>query len=80
MASIAIGAEKLAGPVAAQNHDQPVMVPPHRAQLIGHTPAGGKQVRKRFAPQGDLHSFAHGEVAEADITRLFGQRNHQLRR
>ena len=68
----------MAGPDAAQNHDQPVMVQPHRAQLFGHTAAGGQQVRKRFAPQGDLHPLDLGEIAEADLTRLVGQRDHQL--
>jgi hypothetical protein len=33
-----------------------------------------------IAPQGDLHPFALGEGAEADLTRLVGQRDHQLRR
>jgi hypothetical protein len=80
MAAIAVGTEKLAGPVAAQNHDQPVMVQPQRAQRIGHTAAGGQQVRKRFAPQGDLHPFGLGEDAEADLTRLVGQLGHQLLR
>jgi len=78
MAANAIGTEKLAVPVAAQNHDQPAMVQPHRAQRFGHTAAGGQQVRKRFAPQGDLHPFDLGEIAEADLTRLVGQRGHQL--
>jgi hypothetical protein len=39
-----------------------------------------QQVRKRFALQGDLHPFDLGEDAEADLTRLVGQRDHQLRR
>ncbi len=80
MAAIAVGTEKLAGPVAAQNHDQPVMVQPHRAQRFGHTASGGQQVRKRFAPQGDLHPLDLGEIAEADLTQLVGLRDHQLRR
>jgi hypothetical protein len=37
-------------------------------------------VRKRFSPQGDLHPFDFGEIAEVDLTRLVGQREHQLRR
>ena len=40
-----------------------------------------QQVRKRFAPQGELHPFGLGENAEADLSRLVGhQRDHQLRR
>jgi hypothetical protein len=54
--------------------------PADRAQLFGHNASGGQQVRKRFAPQGDLHPFGLGEIAEADLTRLFRQRDHQLRR
>jgi len=56
------------------------MVQPQRAQRFGHAAAGGQKVRKRYAPQGDLHPFALGEGAEADLTRLVGQRDHQLRR
>jgi hypothetical protein len=37
-------------------------------------------MRKRFSPQGDLHPFDLGEIAEADLTRLVSQRIHQLRR
>lgn len=55
MTANAIGSGKLAGLVAAQNHDH-----------VGHTAAG--------APQGDLHPFALGEDAEADLSRLVGQR------
>jgi hypothetical protein len=80
MAAIAIGTEKLASPVAARHHDQPGMVQPQRAQRFGHNAAGGQQMRKRFSPQGDLHPFDLGEIAEADLTRLVGQRDHQLRR
>ncbi len=80
MAATARRTEKLAVPVAAQNHDQTAMAQPQRAQRFGHTAAGGQQMRKRFAPQGDLHPFDLGEIAEADLTRLVGQRDHQLRR
>jgi hypothetical protein len=80
MAAIAVGTGKLAAPVAAQNHDQSAMVQPHHAQRFGHTASGGQQVRKRFSPQGDLHPFDHGEIAEADLSRLVRQRDHQLRR
>ncbi len=73
MAAIAIGTGKLADLVAAQNHDQPVMV-----QLFGHTAACGQQMRKRFAPQGDHHPLDLGEIAKADLSRLVGQRNRQL--
>ena len=37
-------------------------------------------MRKRFAPQDDLDPFDLGEDAESDLTRLVGQRDHQLRR
>jgi hypothetical protein len=56
------------------------MVQPQRAQRIGYTAAGGQQVQKRFSSQGDLHPLDLGEIAEADLTRLVGQRDHQLRR
>lgn len=70
----------MADPAPAQSYNQPVMVPPQRAQLVGHTAAGGQRVRKRFAPQDDLHPFPLGEDAEADLSRLVGQRDYQLRR
>jgi hypothetical protein len=54
-------------------------VQPHRAQRFGHTAAWCQQVRKRCAPQRDLHPFDLGEVAEADLSRLVGQRDHHLR-
>ena len=34
----------------------------------------------RLAPQGDLHPLDLGEVAEADLAGLVGQREHHLRR
>jgi hypothetical protein len=39
-----------------------------------------QQVRERFSPQGDLHQLDLGEITEADLAGLIGQRVHHLRR
>ncbi len=39
-----------------------------------------QQVRKWFSPLGDLHPFDLGEVADADLSGLVGQREHHLGR
>ena len=39
-----------------------------------------QQVRERFTAQGDHHPFHPGEITEADLTGLIGQREHHLGR